>query len=116
MDNIQSYLIKPLSKWTDWSDVSEALHGISKRILKAQGADVGDVYLRLAAALNGKAVVSDGPYFDTYWRDRLVTRYPKNSPTTPLPFEFKIVDLDTLWSAPPSLDSLGCQERGADSV
>ena len=63
----ESDLIRPLESWTDWSDDAEALHGIARARLMAEGRTAGDVAARLEAACATRTLVSDGPEFDRIW-------------------------------------------------
>lgn len=69
------FLIRPHHKWTDWSLKSEALHGLARGELEAEGIAVS-----LAAAALDKAfiglptpVLSADPTYEAFWSDRLFT-------------------------------------------
>ncbi len=70
----ESHLIRPPSAWSDWSDESEAVHGITRKLLMAEGRPVRWVAARLIAALAqpGARVFSDAPGFDLGWLNELM--------------------------------------------
>lgn len=68
-----SFLVRPDPSWTDdaWDPGAEALHGISRQTLLAEGVGVKDACLRLNAAFAGVKVYSDAPDWDGFWLFRL---------------------------------------------
>jgi hypothetical protein len=68
---IESYLIRPAPHWTDWSPEAEAVHGISRETLRAEGRPVEEVAARMNEALAGRVVLTDAPEFDERWCARL---------------------------------------------
>ena len=68
----ESFLLRPLRDWTDWSPASEAVHGISRTQLDAEGHDPATVAHRLHAALQAAdAYYSDNPGHDGAWLCKL---------------------------------------------
>lgn len=72
-ETIESYLISPeyISSWTDWSPVSERLHGIPRTQLLDQGKPPSWVAKRMNDALGDQTVYSDNPDYDRHWLDEL---------------------------------------------
>lgn len=64
-------LIQPDSSWTRWSDDAEALHGISRQILKQYGQGVREVAERLNRELQGLTLYSDAWGNDQSWLQQL---------------------------------------------
>ncbi|MEM6850299.1 MAG: hypothetical protein AAF527_01165 [Pseudomonadota bacterium] len=83
-----SLLIAPEPGWTveAWDPRAEALHGLSRKTLKARGLEPADVCARLNVELSGFTVVSDAPDYDAHWLATLY-RAAGQRPT------FLIVDL-----------------------
>lgn len=68
----ESHLIRPESRWTDWSAESEAVHGIARAELEAEGKPATWVASRVVAALAGQRVVTDAPPWDQAWLAELL--------------------------------------------
>lgn len=68
--SIEAHLILPTWEWTEWSDSAEAVHGISRNLLKSQGKSVWVVAARMNECLSGPTY-SDAPSFDEMWLTRL---------------------------------------------
>jgi hypothetical protein len=68
----ESHLIKPQPHWTDWDEVAEDIHGITREHLAADGVPAADVARMLAEALRGHTVYSDAPTQDQWWLGRLL--------------------------------------------
>jgi|TARA_A100001015_G_scaffold244591_3_gene280159 hypothetical protein len=68
---VHSYLIKPVSHWTHWSEEAEAIHGISRDKLEQEGLSIRDVALLLNEHLFNKTLYSDAWSFDSSWIGRL---------------------------------------------
>ncbi len=64
-------LIKPFEHWTHWDDKAEALHGISREHLSANGFDGHQVCLELNDFLANSTVYSDGWVVDHPWLIKL---------------------------------------------
>lgn len=69
----ESHLISPteIKEWTDWSIISETVHGISKHQLHREGRSPKWVCERVCEALDGRVVYSDAPSYDGFWLSRL---------------------------------------------
>jgi len=78
----RSWLIKPAPKWFywDWSEDAEALHGISREMLKQKGLPVRQVLHELAREVAGCRVYADSD-LDSYWLETLAEACEE-----PLPF------------------------------
>lgn len=76
----ESHLISPaeVREWTDWSIISETVHGISKLQLNREGRSPKWVCDRVCEALDGRVVYSDAPAYDGFWLSRLfeASAYP----------------------------------------
>lgn len=62
-----SSLIRPCRGWTDWSRLSEAIHGVSLAQLTAKGSPADETMARLNADLAGIGCISDNPEHDLKW-------------------------------------------------
>lgn len=89
IDQIESYLISPESipAWTDWSEVSQEVHGIPPEELYTHGKHPEWVCQQVYHGLNNKLVYSDAPPFDTDWLHKLFA-----AANLPLP-QFVIKDI-----------------------
>lgn len=69
----ETHLISPaeIQEWTDWSIISETVHGISKLQLNREGRSPKWVCDRVSEALDGRTVYSDAPAYDGFWLSRL---------------------------------------------
>jgi hypothetical protein len=63
----QTHLIKPAPDWTDWDASAQALHGISRAQLEAEGTPHDTVAHRLLDALGEHAVYASAPSWDGKW-------------------------------------------------
>lgn len=70
--NSESFLISPLETWTDWDAAAEALHGISREQLAAEGVATDIVARRLVEALQGHQVLASAPSWDGKWLSLLL--------------------------------------------
>jgi hypothetical protein len=88
----QSALIAPDPDWdpTAWSAESQAVHGISRAQLDAEGGPAPAVASGVLMALGHRMVVSDAPEFDERWLGVLLRTL---APTLPVP---RLVDFDQL--------------------
>lgn len=68
----ESYLIRPASDWTDWDDEAEAIHGISRAQLEAQGTPHDAVCSRLIAAVADDIIYASSPSWDGHWLSMLL--------------------------------------------
>jgi len=69
----ESILVRPHDSWTDdsWDVRAEALHGLSREKLEAEGVDARVVATRLNDAFSAIRVYSDAPDWDGFWLFRL---------------------------------------------
>jgi hypothetical protein len=66
----RQWLIAPTSAWLEtglWDAEAEAIHGLSRAEIIAQGRSVDEVAAELTAHTRGAQVLSDAPAFDTKW-------------------------------------------------
>lgn len=63
----QSYLIRPAAGWTDWSSEAEAIHGISRPLLLAEGVAVDRVANDMMNSLSGHDLYASSPSWDGKW-------------------------------------------------
>lgn len=61
------YLIRPAPGWTDWDQSAEAMHGISRGRLAAEGTPLEDVCQRLIALFGESIVYAGSPPWDGKW-------------------------------------------------
>jgi hypothetical protein len=66
-----AYLICPAEDWTHWDESAEAVHGIDRARLLAEGRSVVEVAALLNGHLAGNRVFSDAWSFDASWVARL---------------------------------------------
>lgn len=64
---VESHLIRPAPPWTDWDAAAEAVHGISRAALEAQGEPHDQVARRVLEALDGQAIFASAPSWDGKW-------------------------------------------------
>jgi len=62
--NSETFLIKPIAKWTDWDPAAEAIHGISREQLAREGVATDIVARRLVNSLHGHEVIASAPSRD----------------------------------------------------
>jgi hypothetical protein len=68
----ESHLIRPAEAWTDWAADAEAVHGITRDRLMADGASVEDVANRMVAVLTGHSLYATAPSWDGQWLSKLL--------------------------------------------
>lgn len=68
----ESHLIRPDPTWTDWDTKAEAIHGLSRDRLQAEGQPVADVARRMMSALAGYGLYATAPSWDGKWLSRLL--------------------------------------------
>lgn len=66
-----SCLIRPVYGWDDWSSESQRIHGLPRWKIEGSGLDPREVLDRLDADLAGCEVLSDNPWHETLWLERL---------------------------------------------
>ncbi len=77
----RSWLIKPAPGWFywDWSSEAEALHGISREMLKTRGIPAAQVLDELAREVAGCRVYADSD-LDSYWLETLAEACGRPAP------------------------------------
>jgi hypothetical protein len=68
----EAHLIRPAPGWTDWDPRAEALHGLSRARLEAEGEPHEAVARRALAALEAHAVFVSAPSWDGKWMSLLL--------------------------------------------
>ncbi|SUE63183.1 3'-5' exonuclease [Roseomonas gilardii] len=68
----ESHLIRPASRWKDWSEDSASVHRITRPQLRAEGLPVAEVAARAHAVLAGHEVYSDAAPWDDAWLAKLL--------------------------------------------
>jgi hypothetical protein len=68
----ESYLVSPIEKWTKWDPAAEAIHGISRQQLVAEGVATEIVARRLVDALQGHHVLASRASRDGRWLSLLL--------------------------------------------
>ncbi|NOQ94590.1 MAG: hypothetical protein GQ547_08165 [Methylophaga sp.] len=71
--SIESHLINPyaIDSWTDWEPDSQAIHGLSRKLLLKQGKQPKWLAQRMNEVLSGKVMLSNGYEFDLDWCETL---------------------------------------------
>jgi hypothetical protein len=68
----ESHLIRPAPTWTDWDAGAEAVHGISRGELAAEGAPLETVAQRMVTVLTGATLYATAPSWDGKWLSKLL--------------------------------------------
>ncbi len=68
----ETFLIRPIERWTDWDPAAEAIHGISRQQLIAEGVPIHIVAERLVDALQGHYVYATAPSRNRKWLSALL--------------------------------------------
>jgi hypothetical protein len=63
----EGYLIAPAPAWNDWDDAAEAIHGISRAVLEAEGHPHEVIANRMVEALTGHDLFASAPSWDGKW-------------------------------------------------
>ena len=69
---VRSFLIRPLPSWNHWCERAEAVHGISRAELLADGVSVEAICARLCRDMQGWEIYEDGGLFDREWLGQLL--------------------------------------------
>jgi hypothetical protein len=56
-----------IEKWTDWSNLSQQVHGISRDELVSHGKSPEWICRRMNDQLSGRCVYTDNPAYDGMW-------------------------------------------------
>ena len=62
-----NHLVRPAPAWTDWDEKAEAIHGISRERLVAEGEPHEMVAARMVEALSGHDLFASAPSWDGKW-------------------------------------------------
>jgi hypothetical protein len=68
----ENHLIQPVPAWTDWDNKAEAINGISRNQLSAEGQNVDVVARRMVSVLTGCALYATAPSWDGKWLSKLL--------------------------------------------
>lgn len=68
----EGHLIRPTSDWTDWSAEAEAIHGIARERLIADGRPHDQVAARMLDQLSGHDLFASAPSWDGKWLSALL--------------------------------------------
>lgn len=63
----ETHLIAPAPAWNDWDPASEAIHGIARATLVAEGEPHDVVATRMVEALDGHELFASAPSWDGKW-------------------------------------------------
>jgi hypothetical protein len=63
----EEHLIRPAPRWTDWDAAAEAMHGLSREKLRAEGEPHERVARRVLDALSSHTVYVSAPSWDGKW-------------------------------------------------
>jgi hypothetical protein len=63
----EDHLIAPALAWSDWDDLAETVHGISRAMLQAEGKPHQEVAKRMMEALTGHDLFASAPSWDGKW-------------------------------------------------
>ena len=77
----RSWLIRPHESWADWDWTAEAqaLHGLSRARVTAEGLPVETVLAELTEAAGDARIIADSP-IDQYWLDCLARAAGRTAP------------------------------------
>jgi len=70
--NTDDFLIRPAPDWTDWDEMAEHVHGISRDRLEQEGLAHENACDRLVRALSGHALYASAPSWDGHWLSMLL--------------------------------------------
>ncbi len=68
----ENHLIRPAPDWSEWDGEAEAIHGISRARLKAEGAPHDQVARRMVEALGPHELFASAPSWDGKWLSLLL--------------------------------------------
>ena len=68
----EAHLIRPAPEWSDWACDAQAIHGISRDVLRAQGTAHGVVARRMVDTLTGHELYASAPSWDGKWLSALL--------------------------------------------
>ena len=70
----ESHLIRPDASWIDWDPKAEAVHGISREQLRAEGMPLDHVAQRMISVLTGYTLYATAPSWDGKWLSKLLRK------------------------------------------
>jgi hypothetical protein len=70
--SLEAHLIRPAPAWTDWDPAAEAVHGLTRERLYAEGEPNDDVARRALEALAPHEVFVSAPSWDGKWMSVLL--------------------------------------------
>ena len=68
----ESHLIRPPLQWTDWDIEAQAIHGIARETIEAQGTPHDVVARRMVDQLSGHMLFASAPSWDGKWLSALL--------------------------------------------
>lgn len=68
----EAHLIRPAPEWTDWSLAAQAIHGIERAELVANGDRHTEVAQRMVEVLTGHVLCTSAPSWDGKWLSALL--------------------------------------------
>jgi hypothetical protein len=68
----ESHLIRPAPGWSDWDPSAEAIHGVPRETLLAEGEPHDEVARRMLARLAGVEIHATAPSWDGKWLSLLL--------------------------------------------
>ncbi|WP_334162381.1 3'-5' exonuclease [Phenylobacterium sp.] len=68
----EAHLIRPAPAWTDWDPTAEAVHGLSRATLEAEGEPHEAVASRMLDRLAGHELYASSPSWDGKWMSVLL--------------------------------------------
>jgi hypothetical protein len=114
---VEEVLIRPLPFWTDWDPASEAVHGISRARLEAEGEAAEIAARRIAEALDGALVYTDAPSFDGRWLRRLMNDTGVEAAFRVAPIQSYLIDVSDVHFVPTGpLDAMLLDKRQRDWI
>jgi len=76
-----SYLIRPAPGWSDWDPQAEAIHGLTREALAAEGIAHDEVARRMVETLGAHDLYASAPSWDGKWLSLLLRSagFPRHS-------------------------------------
>jgi len=68
----EAHLIRPAAQWDDWDEEAEAVHRISRDVLRAEGSAHDMVARRMVEQLDGHMLFASAPSWDGKWLSALL--------------------------------------------
>jgi hypothetical protein len=68
----EGHLIRPAPGWTDWDTAAEAIHGLSRERLEAEGVPHDEVARRMVETLGAHDLYASAPSWDGKWLSLLL--------------------------------------------